>query len=1181
MLGRHDLPLLMLLGFCVSWSTGSATHAQEPHSNPPLPQKKFPMPDGGMEAFPKPYPRPASQWQSLEKARYQKLLAAGQFDVIVVPFQIQDRAYSRSINALMTAQLALALSQSGKLRVPDQYLVSRALGDGQRRVDPEGAYRLAAATGAKRIVWGYVGHGGNRRVTLTLQWQDKPADGPIDASTELKIRTFDSVYYEAEDAPQDVFEKLLPDVLHTLGVERKLATAETAVPALPPAAPETPRQIYSSLSSNALRDAYHFQLLATLTPSLFSGRARERFVEKSLLALHGLPSDSREVRYLRARGLMQMGLRVPALAVLRKPANDEEKALHALLNGNLPEVLESTARISHPVKRFLATIDALNIAWAYDAFDPDSPAIKSGLSMLRGSEWKVLVDRASRDQDMWYQFENLDWKRLLDKAFPVNGYTADTMMNAAVVVGDASRIQTISDFSVREHALKLQEQHPEKWCCAPMSAHPSELDYLDLIEETANSNLARRIYFQYQIQGNPERALNLLAGMTSVYRDNPHFTLLRAQSEFALAGKSESSIRQGLLKAAYADAYDACYWEQGQTRDSRDALQIILSLGHSGRSDYGYPGDIYGSDLPRQPYYTTESSYSIAQEINYLLNALENSTYEFWPVKRLYYILAIVKPDEAMLEFVFRALDGRFSGNGNLETLKASNALRNGNTVGAINGYREAIKLMPKRWESYQALMALLYSEGRVDEAASVAKSFPDFAPGASANAVGIANNAYAAGSLFYWSGFFSHALPFYEIAANLKTGAQSSIASDARLKMQKRDFLGALESSYYDAIRYHSSYAFRDYLGLLHIMGVSTDAWNAFDTLLGQSDKSHVWETALVGHRLARVSDGGLVTWAKQDAHRNAGSLSNDAAIYLVRAASVDRIPTETEIAAISEIDSPVWKVSIEEGAMTVRVSKNGQFRVIVGPTNGPNVNLSAREFQNAQKVAVKSDLVYFTEAYKALREKKYELANALMNEAASIYDLSKFQTGYMLPYAAFAALKSGNGENFETRLLGAKYIAFDKMLAQAVSTGMAGKTDESLDLLRLAVFRRPYTEGRPVFTEYEYGEIAEWLFEATGKSAYRDIAVDWAKKTQKTQPWHAWAYAIEAKLSTDQAARRDAIGIANYLDPDSERLKSVARSEINSVAKGFRNPFLTRDPGTEKTTLDSSTREISIVLQ
>mgnify|MGYP001465223438 CR=1 FL=1 len=181
MLGRHDLPLLMLLGFCVSWSTGSATHAQEPQSNPPLPQKKFPMPDGGMEAFPKLYPRPASQWQSMEKARYQKLLAAGQFDVIVVPFQIQDRAYSRSINALMTAQLALALSQSGKLRVPDQYLVSRALGDGQRRVDPEGAYRLAAATGAKRIVWEYVGHGDNRRMTLTLQWQDKPADGPIEA----------------------------------------------------------------------------------------------------------------------------------------------------------------------------------------------------------------------------------------------------------------------------------------------------------------------------------------------------------------------------------------------------------------------------------------------------------------------------------------------------------------------------------------------------------------------------------------------------------------------------------------------------------------------------------------------------------------------------------------------------------------------------------------------------------------------------------------------------------------------------------------------------------------------------------------------------------------------------------------------------------------------------------------
>ena len=90
----------------------------------------------------------------------------------------------------------------------------------------------------------------------------------------------------------------------------------------------------------------------------------------------------------------------------------------------------------------------------------------------------------------------------------------------------------------------------------------------------------------------------------------------------------------------------------------------------------------------------------------------------------------------------------------------------------------------------------------------------------------------------------------------------------------------------------------------------------------------------------------------------------------------------------------------------------------------------------------------------------------------------------------------------------------------------------------------------------------------EATGKAEYRDLALDWAGKVEKTQPWHAWAYALEAKLSTGAVTRRRAIGMANYLDPDSDRLRSIPKEELDAAVKEFRNPFLNLASNKEKST-------------
>jgi hypothetical protein len=225
---------------------------------------------------------------------------------------------------------------------------------------------------------------------------------------------------------------------------------------------------------------------------------------------------------------------------------------------------------------------------------------------------------------------------------------------------------------------------------------------------------------------------------------------------------------------------------------------------------------------------------------------------------------------------------------------------------------------------------------------------------------------------------------------------------------------------------------------------------------------------------------------------------------------------------------------------------------------------------FNYEKKARAKSDLVYFLEAYRAMCSSDYASANTGLKEAAALYDLSLNTISYMLPYYAFAAAKTGNSAEVEKTL--AKFSpgkqGFDYYLARAVIDGISGKTEQSLSLLRKALLLRIYTDGRPVYVEYEYAEICEWLYLATKNTKYKEEALDWARKNQKLQPWYAWPYAMAAKLTSNQTERQRAVSMAVYLDRDSERLATIPKREIRAAVKRFGklNPFLSRQSPTSR---------------
>jgi hypothetical protein len=93
---------------------------------------------------------------------------------------------------------------------------------------------------------------------------------------------------------------------------------------------------------------------------------------------------------------------------------------------------------------------------------------------------------------------------------------------------------------------------------------------------------------------------------------------------------------------------------------------------------------------------------------------------------------------------------------------------------------------------------------------------------------------------------------------------------------------------------------------------------------------------------------------------------------------------------------------------------------------------------------------------------------------------------------------------------------------------------------------------------------EACEWLYAESRDKRYLDFALDWARRNQGMMPVNAWAYALEARHSTDEQQRLRATGIALYLDPESERLASVPAGFRKRAEQWFtvNNPFKVGEP-------------------
>jgi tetratricopeptide (TPR) repeat protein len=201
-----------------------------------------------------------------------------------------------------------------------------------------------------------------------------------------------------------------------------------------------------------------------------------------------------------------------------------------------------------------------------------------------------------------------------------------------------------------------------------------------------------------------------------------------------------------------------------------------------------------------------------------------------------------------------------------------------------------------------------------------------------------------------------------------------------------------------------------------------------------------------------------------------------------------------------------------------------------------------------------IKSEQAYFADAYAALRHNDFETALHRFDDMADHYRIEH----YPLAYFAYAAARSGDPGKLEAYVASLntppynESPSFDQLLAKAFIAGQRKDADTALKALEGAVRLRPYTDDRPVMTEYQYAEACEWLYQDTGDPRFVTELLDWVRKQESVQPTFAWAYSMQYEYERPGPARTRALAMTEYLDPASPRITKASPGE-RAAAKAW----------------------------
>jgi len=1132
-----------------------AAYRLQPHApGPPPPAAatetgfELPRPEGEITFALDRYPVPPSPWRQREQATWCEFMADAHADVIVVPFETTAvGGTDQSTRSLMAATLASELANNTHLSVLDPYLAGRCLGDPMRRFETSDIVSFAQRMRARHVIRGFIGADFQNHVTITVTLDAAPFD-----PTQRIGTTFTYLTYTPTTTPLDLFRNHLREILDTFAIsDRTPPTVETRDNTTKSAT--DPFALTAQFEGGPAEAALRYQVLGVLTPGS-SERVHDRMFEHSLLAVEQLPSSAPEYRALKARALFNLHRRPEALAVLANAsATPETEELVAALNGNLPDVEAATAKLTG-AQRLFGLLDANHLRVEYGAWERERAKATAASFAQPDDAIAHLILMQFLERDFWRDTDNTSIVQALERSFPVAGPDSTDMTRAAAILGQP---QQLPELAVDNHWQRFAKQNAPSFCCTPPSSFtPTPLDYLEVLRAHGEANVIRVLDRMIDAQGLPQRALDFADSIAPVYAGDDAFEVRRARALAALAANSDGAVRDGQTKTAVAAAYQALFWEQGQTWVTVEGRRVMFE--HGPDVQRGMNPDLFRNDVPPRQFINT-SLVDDLSEFDSRVRRLSYATSEFDAAEK---VIAAFDAAGRPIDFLLDDLTSRFRGNPKKDLLLGERNFNAGRIAEARKSYEAAVATQPESWDAYLHLGYLMIGDGEYENAARLFRGFRgDIAKGAPLE---VTNNAFYAGNLFYWRGRLDDATPFLEISASTQTGAQTEIQSATRLALMRGDYMAAALGSRHVASRYQSTYAFRDYLSLLHLLGHSSEAWEGFAALVRQYPTSpHVWESASVGQRIEKKTDHDIVAWVQLPDYRTqAAEAYRMATIHLVRSATMDRIPSPEMIDAIKSLDGSV--VAKADGVMVRPMLDDSMSALIVGPAGQKRLAVSMAPEVLGPTTPVSSELALFVEGYRNLKLGDTAQASRAWAQAATTFNLAQDPQSFLQPYYAFAMAASGQSDVAKKTLdaYGPPTLqaAFDHKLAEAVLLAFAGSHDAADRMLTAALANRVFTEARPVHVEYEFAEILDWLSTATNVPRYRARALEWAKVNQKISPWFAWPYALEAKSTDSAHDRQRAMQRVAFLDSQSVWLHGLAGADAAiAAARTGSNPFAT----------------------
>jgi hypothetical protein len=356
--------------------------------------------------------------------------------------------------------------------------------------------------------------------------------------------------------------------------------------------------------------------------------------------------------------------------------------------------------------------------------------------------------------------------------------------------------------------------------------------------------------------------------------------------------------------------------------------------------------------------------------------------------------------------------------------------------------------------------------------------------------------------SAFYLAGELEAARIYATKVAKTGSYSAADLQARARLKMLAGDIPGALQRSRERLDRYENDFSRRDLAGLEFMRGRADAAWATLAPRLTVSDQSELWVGAEVGQRIEGRSARAAYEWVAKSGYGHAKLRGIDiGAVHALRLMTDDRTPGPDDLALLAEFKSPATGRGMD-GADQLQILAQLK-QLAVAPHPDPKAVHVLRD-----RIAV---------------------------------DTSELDRGPFMALYAWAAWQASDGADPSLAPLRATTLAqdFDALLAKGVLLGLDKQPGEALRYLRAARFDLVNTIGperRDVRSApYSAAFVAWLLFNQTHDTRYRDEALLLARAHQRTFPYLAWPYALDALLSPAGPARDAAACRAAFLDRGS----------------------------------------------